>query len=157
MDSKILVEIEVELLGSRPEAMYQGTVYDQSVVVRLPDGSRMGLFDKDVLVDEDLVGQETNLVISLLSNSEDVVRGIDQKGIESNQENPGGWNDHIYHGEVTEVLEETESSYKVRFDVGYGDVIVYLDREQFDDPPLGDFLQITATRSDIYRVSDHAN
>ncbi|SFL69430.1 hypothetical protein SAMN04487950_4630 [Halogranum rubrum] len=144
--------VEVGVVGIKHQTEYQGTVFDQSVVVRLPDGSKMGLFDKDVLVSDGLVGSECIIAISTLSTVSGVEEYSNQKGIEPTPVDPEGWSDHTYCGEVVGLLESTDSSYKVQFDVGCGDIIAYLDRDQFDDSPIGCLLRIKAMRSDISGV-----
>ncbi|WP_049894184.1 hypothetical protein [Halogranum rubrum] len=148
----MLAGIKVEIVRINQKAEYQGTVFDQSVTVRLPDDSKMGLFDKDILVDDELTGEECTVVLSLLSTISHVVDHSNPKGIEPNSADPEGWSNHVYSGEVVEILEETETGYELRLEVGYGDVVVHLDGRQFNDSPAGCFLEVTAMRSDVYSV-----
>lgn len=145
----------VEISAVKPETEYEGTVYDQSVHAVLPTGPEIGLFDPDLLINQDDVGREKSVTISTLTGQSDVIRmEKGKKGIEPSSEQPLSWNDHTYSGEITEIRAIHSDSYEASLDVGVGQIIVWPEKEEFPDLSVGDFLQVTAIRSDVYDVGD---
>lgn len=138
-----------------PETEYEGTVFDQTVIVGLPDGSEMGLFDKDVLLSDEMVGEERRILVSTLTNESGIKRTAEGKrGVQPNPKNPLSWDNHAYCGQVNQIIGETDRKYKILLDVGDGKVIVRPKKEQFPDLEVGDVFQVTAIRSDVYDVEN---
>lgn len=145
----------VEIRAVEPETEYEGTVYDQSVRAVLPTGQDIGLFDPDLLVNLDDVGRKMNVTISTLTGPSDIITSPKKrKGVEPSTEKPASWNNHTYYGEVVEIRAIHNDSYEVCLDVGAGQIIVWPEKEEFPDLSVGDFLQVTAIRSDVYDIGD---
>lgn len=149
--------VPVTVSQVEPETEYEGTVFDQTVIVDLPDGSEMGLFDKDVLVSDDMVGKQKRILISTLTNNPNVEQTTERtKGVYPCSEDPHSWDNHVYSGSVDQIMRSDDSHYKMLLDVGIGEIIVRPSKEQFPDLEVGNSFRVTAIRSDIYDVGNSA-
>lgn len=138
-----------------PETEYEGTVFDQTVIVGLPDGSEMGLFDKDVLISDHMVGKQKRILISTLTNNPHVEQTAERtKGVYPCSENPHSWDNHIYSGSVDQISRSDDNHYKILLGVGIGEIIVRPSKDQFPNLEVGDSLHVTTIRSDICDVGD---
>lgn len=144
--------IKAKITRIEPTTEYQGTIYDQNVVVELPSGILIGVFDLNMLVEEDMVGETKDLKISLLVGKssielrEDIEPHIDPSG-----EDPEFWKNHVYFGKVMHISEE-ERHYVMSIDVGDGQVLVQTKEETFPMPEIGSGLRVRASRSDLRGV-----
>lgn len=146
-------EISVTVSQVEPETEYEDTVFDQTVIIGLPDGSEMGLFDKDALVGENMVGKETRILISTLTNDSSIERTTEEKkGIKPYSDDPRSWNNHVYCGSVAQIVESEHSHYKALLDIGIGGILFRPSKKRHPSLQVGDSFEVTAIRSDIYDV-----
>lgn len=145
--------IKARILKVEPTTEHEGIVYDQNVVIELPSGTTIGVFDMDMLVDEGMVGEMRDLKISLLvgKSSIESCTGVELH-IDPSRNEPEFWKNHIYYGVVGSVSEE-EGHYVISLDVGEGQVNVQTKKETFPIPENGDSLRIQASRSDLRGVN----
>lgn len=147
------MSLPVTILERRPFTVYQDTVYEQTVIVEATNGQRFGLFDDDMLVDEDLVGSEAQISVSLLPKSKKI-QTVEQrqKRIEPNPKSPLDFDNHEFYGELELLEENSEETYKAEVDVGVGTVQLYPFKAYNDHLSPGQTLRINAGRSDVSSV-----
>ena len=58
--------VPVRIVGVRPDAEYQGTVYTQVVIVEFADGTRASVFDNDMLCTSAMVGRDGKVLLRML-------------------------------------------------------------------------------------------
>lgn len=144
--------IIARILRLEPTTEYEGIVYDQNVVIELPSGITIGVFDMDLLVDEEMVGGKRDLEISLLVGESSIEPCADiDPHVEPSVKDPEFWKNHTYFGTVRNVSEE-EEHYVISLDVGEGQVFLQTKEETFPIPDIGNSLRVKASRSDLIRV-----
>ncbi|MDJ1423745.1 MAG: hypothetical protein M5U10_17765 [Candidatus Methanoperedens sp.] len=56
------VFLKAKIIGIEPGAGYMDAIYDQTVIIELPDGKQMGLFDSVVMkATRDMIGKSKNI------------------------------------------------------------------------------------------------
>lgn len=139
--------VQASIVETEPTSEYQGTIYSQRVVVKLSDGTKIGLFDPDVAVSSEMVGSTRQLELSLLV--EDVERVTETElGVVPVDENPTQWNGHTYNGKITSVASDGEYA-TIDLDFGLGSVEFDCDANLTADLSAGHSIRVTAQRSDI--------
>ena len=63
------LKVPVRIVGVRPDAEYQDTVYTQLVIVEFANGTRASVFDDDLLCTPAMVGKDGKIVLGMLSTS----------------------------------------------------------------------------------------
>lgn len=145
--------VEATIIRTEPDTEYQGTVYDQNVIVELSDGTRLGLFDPDAIVDSTLIGKTLLLTITASmfdSNPEKVSKPTTRVSPSSDQ--PLFWRGHVYQGRIAEILSWIEDRNEIRLDIGIGTMIVRPRRDEIGDMQEGDYMRVKASRSDIIGI-----
>lgn len=144
--------IEVHVVDTVPTTEYQGTVYDQRVVVELPDSTEMGLFDPNMEVTEDMVCQHRLINLSLLISGEDIaVVGDENLGVRPQSDSSISWNNHVYTTRVEGISFEGATA-EVNLDVGIGDLTLNIRSDLAGNMSSGDTIRIEAQRSDVKNV-----
>lgn len=143
------------IIGTKPWTEDEKEVTEQVVVVELPDGEKMGLFDNfKMVVTPDMVGHIKSLLILVQIskiNQPSIVGGT----IEPDRENPLQFRNHVYTGRVEKIAVKDvwhgDFGYTnlVSVNVGYGDILVAVDRKLLNKLKIGDYLRILAVRSDL--------
>jgi hypothetical protein len=134
----------------QPGAVHSGTVYDQTVVVELLDGTDLELFDSTVTsVTEEMVGEQISVVlfaqvrdsrstertkggISITDNGYKIVGKLSKKSVTNE------W----FPDDETELAE-------IDFDIGH----ILIDTNDIATLEVGDSINISAFRLDIIGVS----
>ncbi|QPV61598.1 hypothetical protein I7X12_12595 [Halosimplex litoreum] len=133
-----------------PETVYQETVYEQVVIGKTIDGTRFGMFDYDMHVPPNSIGETLEICINLFIPRERVTTTDRQvKGVQPNENNPDGWSDHEFYGELTSLEEISQSSYECEIDVGVGTVSIKSYKNLNQHLSVGDFVELEASRTDI--------
>lgn len=146
--------IEARIVDAIPTSEYDGKVYDQRVVVELPGGSKLGLFDPDMKVMEDMVSEVHQIEIGLLipEGGISVVSGEDI-GISPESSSPSSWNNHAYTAKVEERTGNGETV-EMLLDLGIGCLTLNVRSSLVENVNVGDIIQIEAQRSDLKRVKN---
>lgn len=128
-----------------PNAVYQGTVYDQRVVLEFENGTTLGAFDLDRRIDPSTVGRWKQIELRLLV-TESQVNPIDheRRDVRPNPADPLDWSDHTYYGTVA----GTDDNDRVILETEHGCV-----KFRHDEPLRGD-IRVRAMRTDIGPVSE---
>lgn len=140
-------------MDQKPETVYQETVYEQIVVVETKQNQMFGVFDYDLHVPFESVGETLELDVSLLPGSKRI-NTIDEprKEIIPNEEDPRDFGNHEFYGEICSLEEDRDETYVIEVDVGSGTVIVYPFKQQNQHLDLGDTVYIKASRTDVAGV-----
>lgn len=143
-----------------PGASYQGTTYDQTIEVSLPDGTDIEIFDKTVpITSEEIVGDSRELILLALTNS----------GVEKIEERHGIVADAdttncTISGEVIDLsvddrwhLENHCYQDLLLLDIGYGTLLVERNQElrgliESGELEIGDYLQVAVIRFDLLEI-----
>ncbi|MFC7047155.1 hypothetical protein ACFQH6_18710 [Halobacteriaceae archaeon GCM10025711] len=142
--------IEATIIRTEPDSVYQGAVYDQTVVIELPDGTRFGLFDPDVTVGSKFIGQTVQLTVTVLVHEGGIERLTEGMGeIIPSTDNPLSWRNHVYVGRIDEFLSWSGNRREIQLDIGTGTIIVRPKQELIGELREGDILRIDASRSDV--------
>jgi len=138
------------VLDCKPETVYQETVYEQIIIVETAAGNTFGIFDNDMDVPSDIIGNIIELDVWLLPRSKRI-ETIDEprKDIVPNEEEPHGFSNHRFYGEIISLEEHTDDSYVSEIDVGPGTVIVYPFKSQNQHLSVGDTVYLEASRTDV--------
>jgi hypothetical protein len=150
-------ELLIEVIGIEPEAVYKKTVYDQTVIAHLQDGTEIELFDKTMpTIEKDMIGDTVNICVHIqpatsVTKIEDISIGIN-----SSTDSSSKWN----YDFVGRILDIDLDSRSVLFDIGIGTIsIIYYDNEvgrliESDEITVGYHLYISNCREDIIRVNN---
>ncbi|SFL69463.1 hypothetical protein SAMN04487950_4632 [Halogranum rubrum] len=142
--------LEATIIRTEPDTVYQGTVYDQTVVVELPNGIRFGLFDPDLVVDSKFIGRNVQLTVTVLAHEGGIERITDGIGeINPLKDDPLFWRDHVYVGKIRDILSWSENRREIQLDIGDGTIIVRPKQDMIGELREGDQLRIKASRSDV--------
>lgn len=136
---------------------HKGQTYEHHVVVELPSGDAIGLYDPDMLTNTDAVGHARRVKIGLLIDGESIKETPTDdisKGIEPASTDPQGTKNHIYRGTVVAMNEITESVTEVTLDVGDGTVSFRRNTTTARQLALQDSLEVRAQRSDIWDIDN---
>lgn len=140
----------VELLAIEPHATYRETVYDQLVEVEFVDGTSLWLFDPDVTVSEDAIGEEAVIEIRTLFDESDVT-GADDRSHGIDPETDERTKGHEYYGHITERVDD-DGTERFVLDVGVGELSIPTTGEVGETFDVGDDVRLSAIRSDLYDV-----
>ena len=144
---------DIKILDTEPATEYEGTVHDQLVTVRFSDGTKLGLFDPDMIISSDMIGSQMAIEISLLTSPEHINQiGKINQGISPDTERPMFWQSHVYSGYISEKNTSSEFT-ELILDIGFGTVRTRLRSDEVAELSPDDALQTEATRSDIDRIS----
>lgn len=135
------------------QSEYDEVVQDQKIIVELPNGEVIALFDPDVLVDPSTTGEEVDIEIGTLATDE-YIRRISPTAprIEPSDDSPVHWNNHVFIGGIDSIDSANEQEYRISLDVGLGSIEVRARKGEFDDLTVGDFLRVDAIRSDVIGI-----
>ena len=146
-----------------PEAVYQGSAYEQTVSIRLDDGQELQLFDGGTHAKDDMIGDRRSVVILALPRSGGIKRLEESvKGITSSPNPLSRWS-YIFTGVVTDTDIDDSWSKKaydrlVKLDIGSGYVLVPVQsqlREAIESGTIkrGDCVQIESSRTDLIEIT----
>ncbi|MCK9344163.1 MAG: hypothetical protein M0P33_09675 [Massilibacteroides sp.] len=125
------LEIPVRIVGVRPDAEYQGTVYTQVVRVEFADGTRASVFDNDLLCTPAMVGQNGTVVLWMLVDMLEKSKIAEQR-IYAEPSMPllevNGRIDAII---VPDDPGDAERGYDAVVDFGVGKVLIEVDKRYF--------------------------
>jgi hypothetical protein len=139
--------IESKIIDIVPDVEYEGTVYEQRMVVELPDCVRIGLFDYDLHAKREMIGDKKALsILGYIPNDASVEIDL-EIGIEASTSKPLDWKNHTFRG----YIERVNEGEAVVLDVGYGTVQIDNDVAELVDGQLKEdqFLQVRTNRSDL--------
>ncbi len=150
-------KIRIQVLGIEPEAIYQGTVYDQTVRAKLQNGFEIRLFDLPMpVVEEEMVGENIDVSIRL-DLYDDIYENTDKKiGISHPKSPASKWN-YDFVGEIREIDSNERS---ILLDIGYGLVsAVYYSDDideliESDNITIGTRLYLPDVQADIISISN---
>lgn len=149
-------ELLIEIIEIEPEAVHEETIYDQTVVARLQDGTKIDLFDKTMpVIEGDMVNDIINVCVHLqpatgVEKIENEPLGIDRPANASSR-----WS-YDFIGRILEIDPDSRS---VLFDIGTGTVaIIYYDNEtgeliESNKVSVDDQLYISDCRMDIIEIN----
>lgn len=150
--------LPVTIVDQNPETVYQDTVYEQVIVVETSTGKVFGVFDNDMEIYPSAAGDSIDLDIWLLPRSKRIKTiGEVRKEIVPNDEDPRGFSNHEFYGEIISLEEHTEDSYVSEIDVGPGTVLVYPFKSQNQHLSIGDTVYIEASRTDVAGIRSEKN
>lgn len=145
-------QLKIEILDIEPESVYKNVVYDQTIVARLQDGTKMELFDSTAVANDDMVGDVLNVSVSILTGID--VRKISGKTIGINPcENPSTKWSYEFVGKITEDASEDGP---ILFNVGVGTVSIEPHSNDItqliEESSVGDQLCIPDGRADLAKI-----
>ncbi len=153
--------LKVKIINIEGGAGYKGIRYDQTVVVELPVGGVMGLFESTLgkkVATTDMIGSMKEILIIVPVAKVEVIEKTEPR-IEPYLEKPSSSSGHIYFGAVNKIgLEDIwhdQPKYKnlMLVNVGLCDIIVPLDPILIKLIKPGDFIKVYGTRSDLLDIN----
>ena len=146
--------LTIEVTDIEPEAVYKDTVYTQTIVARLQDGTKINLFDSvSSIMGKDTVGDILDISISILYNE---VKNISGKAIGIYPtENPSSkWSYDLVC--IIENVDKDDSS--ILLDFGSGIVSIGLNNNleeliKSTDTGPDDCLYIPDARIDLIKIN----
>jgi hypothetical protein len=144
--------IVVKLLEIRPGAGYEGRVYDQYVVMELPDGKIIDVFDPTMICRPEQLGSVKKVTIyaslvKIVKVSNRQIFGITPSGA-GRTPNLRGGHGHIFRGEID---GKVERSRQLIVNIGYGRI--YSDaRGCYEDFEVGESVEIYGVRADLDKI-----
>lgn len=151
---------KARIVKIEPGARYMGTIYDQTVIVELPNKIQFGLFDGAIMrCTADMIGKITELVILVpISNIEKISET--ELRVESSPEKPISYRGHVFYGKIKkikikDIWSKKEHRYKnlVLVDVGLGDILAQFDEKLLKKFNEGDYIKISAVRTDLLSIA----
>lgn len=150
--------LEAKITGIEPGAGYMDALYDQTVLIELPDGKQIGLFDSVIMkATPDMIGKNKNIVILVpVSNIKKIHKT--EPRIEPSYLKPLSYKGHVYYGKIEKigVKDEWHNEFKyknlVSVNVGVGEILVDFDKERLKMIEAGDYVQIYALRTDLNKI-----
>lgn len=144
------MSLKATILDTKPETVYQNTVYEQVVVIKLTNSKQLGAFDDDMVISHDSVGDDMKINVSLLPSSKEIeVIDHTEKRIKPNPDVPLHYKNHEYYGQVQRLEDETAETYRAELDIGVGTVLLFPFKEYNEDLTEGEYIRIEADRTDI--------
>lgn len=138
-----------KIIETEPSTEYEGVVYDQKVIVELEDGTTIGLFDPELMVDPEATGEKRDILISVLTSPSKLKRIPDgEYDVKPPDDQPLFWQNHVYRGGVIDLSPESEFT-TITVDFGVGELTTRLRTDEIPGLSIGEFVQIDAVRSDI--------
>lgn len=113
--------VNAHIVAVEPHTVYEDTVYEQRVVLDV-DGCVFGVFDNDLLVDPDAVGEYRTVNIRPFLPTDVSVDGVLKPGVYPNEHEPRGYDGHRFCGEVVDCSSGWPR--EVTLDIGAGTVSV---------------------------------
>lgn len=147
--------IEANIVDVLPHCVYQGTIYEQRVVLQAAS-VEFGCFDPDMHASESMISErcEIDLYPAVPTAVERAVET--DVGIKPNPDEPQDYSDHQFCGRVVSVADGWPKSVKLDVSVGtvtprfsketpehieYRDIVTALE--------VGDIVRVTAGRTDV--------
>lgn len=154
------MSIMATILKVVPDTEYQGTVYEQRVVVK-KDDTVFGIFDPDKHADADLESEAHELRIQPFIPTEAWIESGQDGGIRPDPDQPRGYANHTICGTVEEVSDTWPK--RIELTLNHGSVDIAFKRETpdhidymevVDAVTAGDFLCVTVSRTDLHEIVD---
>lgn len=145
--------IESKIIDTTPDTEYKGTVYEQCVVIELPDGEQMGIFDSDMIISDGMIGETLSLsILGYIPKSVEILDESDHQ-IEPFPDAPLDWQNHTYYGRI-EKIGSSNNPKRLLLDVGYGTVQIDSDIHTYIDEELveGMYIRVQTSRSDLLGI-----
>ena len=128
---------------------------EQTVVIELPDGKQIGLFNTMPIV-QDMIGQmmDISIVVGPKINGIKIVDDT-KPGIEPSSNNPHGYRDHKYSGIIREIGVKDKWHpvmgylYLVSICVGSFNVLVDFDKNLYNIISEGDKVEVKGAMSNL--------
>ncbi len=153
----MISSLPAKIIEVEPEAVYQGTIYDQTVVGRLCTGNRITLFDLTTpIVSEDMIGCKIDLHVGLSLDVNDIAVVTRARGVSRPPEPTTKWS-YDYVGELTGINCHNRS---ITLDIEHGsvtvsgyacDIVEWIDENEI---AMGSYLSVPDCRSDIIEYTD---
>lgn len=114
-------KIQLEIIKTEPEAVYRDTIYDQTVIGLLSDGTEILLFDPTPMsIEHEMVGDTVEASIYILAKSGVRRAPNESVGVYPPTARTGKWS-HDFIGDVSEI--DLDNGIIV-LDIGVGEVTV---------------------------------
>lgn len=144
--------VTAEIVDVRPLTVYQGTVYEHLVIVRVR-GEQFGLFDPDKHASDSMIGNTYEIEILPFLPSEVKSASEEELGVVPSENDPDNFQYHSYY----DTIEGINSGWprEVTIGIGSGTVSVTFhekNRDLIDPFTTGDLVKVTTIRSDLRRV-----
>lgn len=150
------------IMGLSIDSIYRGTIYEQTVRIRLDDGEYIQLFDGTSAVDSKLLGEHVKTTSLILPRAGIETKNSTGPGIHSIEDAPSDWA-YEFCGEVVAVDPADEWFADSRqglviLDIGVGTVLIdpnegICDQIQEGSVSIGDQVCVEALRTDIIEAS----
>lgn len=116
----------IKIIDTEPEAVYQDTVYDQTVVGHLSNEREMSLFDPTPMsIENEMIGNIVEASIHVLAKSGVRCAPNESVGVYPPTDCTGKWS-YDFIGDVSEIDLDSNA---ITLDIGVGEVIVGLTDE----------------------------
>jgi hypothetical protein len=152
------VALPGELLGTTVESAYQGTVYEQTVHIRVNNGTKIDLFDGTSVIDEGQIGESGDFVVLVLPRESPTIVDDEDSGIRPASNPSSKWS-YEFRGEIMAVNSDDRwfnqpHDNMLVLDIGLGSILIESNeamRQKIANESLhpGDFVCVTASRTDL--------
>lgn len=148
-------QLPIEIVEIEPVAVYEGVVYDQTVISKIRGGMEIKLFDKyPHSIEKDMIGDDMNVFVSILPKSGIKIDPDDTVGIYPPANPSSEWS-YDFIGNVLDIDVDSKS---MTFDIGVGSILVGLDNEiinkiEENNITPNDQLYIPTSRSDLVEIN----
>jgi len=137
------------------QTAHHGQTYEHHVVGELLSGDLLGLFDPDMCVEPESVGQKRQVTVGLFV-ADNGIRELPpedtMKGVNPASESPRDTENHIYQGIVSNINDISDTISEVTLDIGYGSTKFQIETSNSRSFTIGTSLEVKAIRSDIWSV-----
>ncbi len=119
-------KLPIEIVAIEPCAVYKGTVYDQTVIARLQDGTPVSLFDlTPISTTDDMIGKNLQAEVSLLPANDGASWTVKPVGVYPPTEQLSEWS----HDIIGEIIAEELTAGPVPLDISCGTVYTPMTEE----------------------------
>ncbi|MFC7047149.1 hypothetical protein ACFQH6_18680 [Halobacteriaceae archaeon GCM10025711] len=151
------------IVGIEPVAVYQDTVYEQTVTVTLENGTELDLFDGRFNTDQDMVGRDCSFVVTVRPPPDEGIEKLSAptQAVEPAADPISEWS-AVFSGRVDAVDVEDSwhrrgYEFLVTLDIGVGVVLVIPTKQLRElvaggDLAPGDYVSVEAARTDVIDV-----
>lgn len=150
--------ITAEITDIQPDTRYQGTTYENRVIVTFQD-TTFGVFDPDMHACQSMIGRMFELDILPFIPFEVNLSPEHVPGVIANQENRRGYTDHTFCGEIIDITQDWPKwltlnigtgTVRIEFYETPPDHIQY--KEKIEDVDVGEMICVTVSRTDLHGV-----